>query len=94
MHRAYGTGLSKFELADIDVVALRRRLELSQTRFAHRFGFPVSTLRKWERGVRRPQGCALALLHVISYHPAVATRAILRAKRHSHTESPDRYPES
>src|SRR5688572_7135514 len=56
-----------------------KRLGLSQARFAHRFGFPVATLRHWEQGNRRPRGCALALLHVIDYHPAVATRAVLRA---------------
>lgn len=81
MHRAYGMPLSAFKLPPIDVAALRQRLELSQTRFAHRFGFPVKTLRHWEQGVREPRGCALALLHVIAYHPSVATRAILRAKQ-------------
>jgi putative transcriptional regulator len=81
MHRPYAMPLSEFNLADIDVAALRRKLELSQKRFAHRFGFPVATLRHWEQGTRKPRGCALALLHVIAYQPSVATRAILRAKR-------------
>ena len=80
MHRPYGTGLSKFNLAEIDVAALRWRLGLSQTRFAHRFGFPLKTLRNWEQGVNHPRGSALALLHVINYNPGIATRAILRAK--------------
>jgi putative transcriptional regulator len=79
--RAYGAPPSEFRLADIDVAAVRAQLGLSQVRFAHRFGFPVATLRHWEQGARRPRGCALALLHVIAYNPAVATRAILRAKQ-------------
>ena len=82
--RLYRAPLADFNLADVDVAAIRRQLDLSQARFAHRFGFPVSTLRHWEQGVRRPRGCALALLHVIAYNPAVATRAILKAKRLPH----------
>jgi len=31
--------------------------------------------------VKDPSGAALALLHVIAYNPAVATRAIVRARR-------------
>ena len=54
---------------------------MSQTEFAHRFGFPVATLRKWELGKRVPSGPSLALLQVIAYHPAVAMRAIVRARR-------------
>ena len=80
MKRPYRALLTKFTLVDVDVAAIRKRLGLSQAEFAHRFGFPVATLRHWEQGNRRPRGCALALLHVIAYNPGVATRAILRAK--------------
>src|SRR5260221_13942201 len=80
MKRPYPAPLAEFTLVDVDVTAIRNRLGLSQTRFAHRFGFPVATLRHWEQGNRRPRGCALALLHVIAYNPGVATRAILSAK--------------
>ena len=81
MRRPYRAPLSVFKLSDVDVVALRTRLGLSQARFAHRFGFPVATLRHWEQGNRRPRGCALVLLHVIAFDPGLATRAILRAKQ-------------
>jgi len=81
MKRRYRAPFSRFSLADVDIVAIRRRLGLSQPTFAHRFGFPVATLRHWEQGNRRPRGCALALLHVIAYNAGVATRAILKAKR-------------
>ena len=80
MKRPYRASRSKRDLMDIDVAAVRRRLGLSQGDFAHRFGFPVGTLRHWEQGRRRPRGSALALLHVIDYNAGVATRAILRAK--------------
>src|SRR3982750_452317 len=78
MARAYRSPPCVTRLRDIDVAAVRRKLHLSQVRFAPRFGFAVATLRHWEQGNRKPRGCALALLHVIAYHPAVATRAILR----------------
>ena len=65
----------------LDCRALRKRLGLSQRLFAQRFNFPVSTLRQWEQGKRRPSGAALALLHVIAYHPAVASRAVIRARK-------------
>ena len=81
MRRPYRVARSPFALAALDITAIRKRLGLSQPGFAHRFGFPVATLRHWEQGHRQPRGCALALLHVIAYNPAVATRAILRAKR-------------
>jgi transcriptional regulator with XRE-family HTH domain len=65
---------------ELDCRALRGRLRLTQREFACRFNFPVSTLRQWEQGTRRPSGAALALLHVIAYAPAVATRAVIRAR--------------
>jgi len=81
LRRAYRQPLRHARLPDLDVAAVRARLSLSQARFAHRFGFSVATLRHWEQGDRKPRGCALALLHVIAYHPAVATQAILKAKQ-------------
>ena len=80
MTRRYRAPLGAFKLGDVDVAAVRKRLGISQPEFAHRFGFPVATLRHWEQGNRRPRGCALALLHVIAHNPGFATRAILRAK--------------
>lgn len=86
--RPYRAPLARHQLVEVDVAAIRKKLRLSQASFAHRFGFPVATLRHWEQGNRKPRGCALALLHVIDYHPAVATRAILRAKSAYNTVRP------
>lgn len=66
--------------SELDCRALRKRLGLSQRQFARRFNFPVSTLRQWEQRKRHPSGAAVALLHVIAYNPAVATRAVIRAR--------------
>jgi transcriptional regulator with XRE-family HTH domain len=70
-----------FTNPSFDVPALRRRLHLSQTEFAHRFGIPAATVRHWEAGDRRPRGPALSLLRVIAYNPGVALRAIGRYRR-------------
>ena len=61
--------------AEVDVRAVRERLGMSQNLFAARFGFPLSTLRHWEYGRRRPSGASLTLLNVIARNP----RAVLRA---------------
>ena len=39
-----------------DVRALRRRLGMSQSEFAARFGFQAATLKNWEQGRTRPDG--------------------------------------
>ena len=62
---------------DIDVAALRHRLELSQYQFARRFGFPLSTLRKWEQGARRPSGASRTLLTIIDREPNAVERALV-----------------
>ena len=53
----------------VDVAHLRKRIGMTQTQFARRFGFPVATLRHWERGDRKPRGAALVLLNVIARNP-------------------------
>lgn len=62
-------GHRSYEAKPIDVVALRTRMGMSQELFARRFGFPVATLRHWERGDRKPRGTARVLLQVIAHNP-------------------------
>lgn len=64
------------DVAQIDVAAIRRRLGLSQDKFARRFGLVPSTVRDWEQGRRRPDRTAVALLKVIDYAPETVERAI------------------
>ena len=61
----------------IDVLSLRKRMQLTRKQFAGRFGFSVAALRHWERGERKPRGPSLTLLNVISRNP----RAVLVALR-------------
>ncbi len=61
---------------DVDVKAIRRRLGMSQSQFADRFGFPLGTVQNWERGHRRPEGAARALLKVIEKRPDAVIEAL------------------
>ena len=63
----------------VDVKALRRRLGLTQERFAARYGFKLATVRDWEQARRRPVGPARVLLSVIDQEPEAVERALTRA---------------
>lgn len=63
---------------EIDVVAIRKRLGMSQGEFATRFGFKLDALQNWEQGRRRPKGAARAFLRVIEREPEAVQRALVR----------------
>ena len=63
----------------VDVAAIRKRLGLTQTAFAGRFGVPIGTLRDWEQGRRAPEGPARSLLMVIDREPEAVERALASA---------------
>jgi putative transcriptional regulator len=65
----------------VDVARIRKKTGMSQELFARRFGFPVATLRHWERRDRVPRGPALVLLTVISRDPNAVLRALSRQLR-------------
>jgi putative transcriptional regulator len=67
------------DVPTVDVRALRRRLGLSQTEFAAKFGFQAATVRNWEQNRTRPDGPARVLLAVIAHHPEVVEDALKRA---------------
>ena len=56
--------LARFERV-VDVRALRRRLGMSQERFARSFHLSVGTVRDWEQGRCMPDGPARVLLRLI-----------------------------
>lgn len=64
-----------------ELLEIRQRLSLTQRQFAAYYGFPVATLRHWERGNRRPTGTALALLFVIRDNPGAVLQAVRKARR-------------
>ncbi len=61
---------------EIDVKALRRKLKLSQTAFAKRYGFSTARIRDWEQGRSRPDGAVRAYLLVIQREPEAVNRAL------------------
>ncbi len=54
-----------------DIVKVRGKLRLSQTKFAEILGISASTLQNWEQGRREPTGPAKVLLRIASKHPQV-----------------------
>lgn len=73
-----------------DIALVRRRLRLTQRQFAHIFGFPLATLRHWEKGDRHPTGAALVLLNVIARHPRAVLTSVARYRMARITVSPGR----
>ena len=67
----------KVKVPAVDVRAARKKLGLSQDKFAEAFKISPSTLRKWEQGARRPHGPAQVLLAVIDKEPEAVKRALL-----------------
>ncbi len=53
------------------IAVTRRRLRLSQNKFAQLLGISVKTLHNWEQGRRKPTGAARVLLRLAARHPEV-----------------------
>jgi putative transcriptional regulator len=52
-------------LSPTEIVAVRERAGVSQAVLAGFLNVGVMTVSQWERGLRRPTGTALKLLHVV-----------------------------
>lgn len=66
----------KILTSDIDVKAIREKTGLNQEDFAQTYGFSLSSLKKWENGIREPVGPAKAYLTVIDRHPLIVKKAL------------------
>jgi len=73
--RSYGVHIPQ----DIDVKAIRIKLDMTQEEFAGRFGFSINTLRHWEQGRRIPEGPTRAYLLVIDRNPKAVQKALRAA---------------
>ena len=58
-----------------DVVCVRTKLGLSQTKFARQLGISEDTLQNWEQGRRKPTGFAQVLLKIAPKDPEVSLEA-------------------
>lgn len=63
----------------VDVRGIRKRLRLSQERFADRFGLSVDAIRHWESGRRQPEAAARALLTLIAADPQFVMRTLAKS---------------
>ena len=59
-----------------DVKAIRRSLRMSQHHFAATYRIPLSTLKNWEQGRRRPDAPAAAYLRAIQRRPKEVMEAV------------------
>lgn len=64
---------------EVDIRKVRRRMGLSQTQFATKFGFPPATLRNWEQGRAVPDAPTRVLLAVIAKHPEAVEDVLKKA---------------
>ena len=65
---------SKFK--PVIVTNIRKKLHVSQAKFAYLMGVSIDTLQNWEQGRRVPEGPALALLRVAETDPKAIIKAL------------------
>lgn len=61
---------------EIDVKAIRTRLDMTQKDFANAFGFGLDQLKQWEQGRVRPVQALRAYLLLIQAQPQAILRAL------------------
>ncbi|MBI5120015.1 MAG: helix-turn-helix domain-containing protein [Rhodospirillales bacterium] len=62
--------------AEIDVRAIRKKMGMTQEKFAAVFGVSAAVIRDWEQGRRMPSTSARVLLKVIAHEPEAVQRAL------------------
>lgn len=67
------------QVPEVDVRDVRRKMGLSQSQFATKFGFPPATLRNWEQRRARPDAPTRVLLAVIAKHPEAVEDVLAKA---------------
>ena len=55
------------DLSPKDIVAIRKRVGVSQGVFARYLNVPSALVSQWERGERRPTGAAVKLLSIVKH---------------------------
>lgn len=62
--------------AEVDVQVIRKRLNMTQSRFSATFGFSLDAVKHWEGGRRTPEASARAFLTVIARNPGAVIAAL------------------
>lgn len=63
-------------VAGPNVKAIRKRINMTQAKFAETYRLPLGTVKDWEQGRRQPDAPARALLTVIDKRPDVVRKAL------------------
>ncbi|WP_417613103.1 helix-turn-helix domain-containing protein [Parasphingorhabdus sp.] len=63
-------------VAGPDIKALRKRIKMTQAKFAKTYHLPLGTVKDWEQGRRQPDAPARALLTVIEDDPEAVQKAL------------------
>jgi putative transcriptional regulator len=72
----------KVEIPDeINVRAIREKLNLTRQEFADRFGFSMRTVQHWEQGNRHPHGPSRILLLLLQREPATIEGILKHTKK-------------
>lgn len=70
------TGYKVTVPAEIDVKVIRKRLNMTQSRFSDTFGFSLDAVKHWEGGRRTPEASTRAFLTVIAKNPGAVIKAL------------------
>ena len=70
------TGYKVSVPTEVDVKAIRKRLNMTQSRFSDTFGFSLDAVKHWEGGRRTPESSARAFLTVIAKNPDAVIAAL------------------
>src|ERR1035437_10950766 len=70
------TGYKVSVPTEVDVKAIRKRLNMTQSRFSDTFGFTLHAVKHWEGGRRTPESSARAFLTVIAKNPTAVIAAL------------------
>src|ERR1017187_3321755 len=65
---------------EVDVKALRKKLNMTKTRFSDTFGFSLDAVKHWEGGRRTPECSARVLMTVIATNPLAVIAALHPSK--------------
>ena len=72
-------GLRVHQFPPLDIVAIRKKIGVSQDSFAQQIGVSTATLRNWEQGRRTPDGPARVLLAMLARDPEIVSRTLSKA---------------
>lgn len=64
-----------------EIVALRRRLKMSQAYFAAVLNVSPKAVQSWEHGLRRPSDAVLRMLQVVDRDPSVIQTIVQEGRR-------------